>query len=186
MKLSDYVPDIYEINLQFNNIINSEEIELEKLKKLIRQAFENNFIKTSNLQGIKDFENILNIQADPETEDIEFRRERLFSRLTTKPPFTERFMQNKLNEIMGEGNWRYDIVYNDYTLDIYALHPGKLWFNELYHLMEVIIPCNILWTIHIYSIIWQAVLDNTESWNDITEMTWQEVMEGEWLEDGAI
>lgn len=188
MKISDYFPDIYNKNLQFINIANSEEKEFENLKDKIRQSFDNTFIITSNSNGLQNFENLMNIFPDLENEDLEFRRNRLFIRLQTKPPFTEKFMQRKLDDIMGANNWRYEIIYNDYTLDIYALHPGKQWYNELFHLLETIVPCNILWTIHIYNIIWQVVLDNTTSWNDLKEknLTWEEVMEGEWVEDVTI
>ena len=94
-------------------------------------------------------------------------------------------MQNKLNELLGQNNWRYDIVYNDYTLDIYSLRPGKIWLNELKALLQKIMPCNILWTIHIYSITWQAVYDNVDTWQDLYDLnlTWQEVMEGEWIDE---
>ena len=33
MKVSDYLPDLYNKNLEMNNIINSEEVELETILK---------------------------------------------------------------------------------------------------------------------------------------------------------
>lgn len=183
MKVNKLLPNLYNNNIEMKAIVNAENIEFEEVfEAQIQNNFKNTFIATANLDGIERFEKLLNIDANPETEDIEFRRQRLFNRLNTNPLFTERYLQEKLNEIIGENIWYYEIEYNDYTLDIYITRPGKAWLEELTKLLEKIMPCNIEWTIHIYAITWQAVKDNTTTWNDLIEMTWQEVMEGEWID----
>ena len=106
-------------------------------------------------------------------------------RISRSSIYTERYLQQKLDELLKPGNWTYDINYNNYTLDIYSLRPGKLWLNELRALLEKIMPCNILWTIHIYAITWQAVKDNTTKWQDLLtkNLTWEQTMEGEWVDE---
>lgn len=186
MKINNLVPKLYNNNVEMNAIINSEAKEFEQIAELqIQTNFENTFIKIADEEGITRFEKLFNIVANPQTENLEFRRQRLWNRLNTSPIYTERYLQNKLNELLGQNNWRYDIVYNDYTLDIYSLRPGKIWLNELKALLQKIMPCNILWTIHIYSITWQAVYDNVDTWQDLYDLnlTWQEVMEGEWIDE---
>lgn len=185
MKINNLVPKLYNNNIEMNSIINSEDKEFEEILKLnIRNSFENTFIATADETGIAQFESLFNIGANPETEDIEFRRQRLWNRLNTSPLYTERWLQNKLNEILQEGNWRYEIDYNNYTLDIYSLRPGKLWLNELTNLLKKIMPCNIVWTIHIFALTWRGVLENTTKWQDLIDdnLTWQEVKEGEWVD----
>lgn len=184
MKIKELMPHIYNNNLEMNAILDAENFELEDILKLqIKGQFNNTFIIKSDIEGIRKFEDLFDIKANEELEDLEFRRQRLLNRMQTKSPFTERYLQIKLDEILGKGRWSYDIVYNDYTLDIYSLTPGKLWLNELKNLLEKIIPCNIVWTIHIYSIIWNVVKENTQTWNDLIDMdlTWEQVMEGEWV-----
>lgn len=186
MKVNKLLPKLYNNNVEMNALTNSEDKEFsEVLEVKIRTTFKNTFIATANLEGIEAFENLMNIGADPTTEDIEFRRQRLWNRLNTNPIFTERYLQNKLDELLGSGNWSYDIDYNNYTLDIYSLRPGKIWLNELVKVLEKIMPCNIEWTIHIYNITWQAVFDNIDTWQDLYDLnlTWQEIMEGEWIDE---
>lgn len=186
MRIFDYVPEIYKYNIDYLNIISSEEKELEgKLKHYIKQEFENNFIKLADIEGIRKFEVLFNIKPNEDLEDLEFRRQRLFNRLTSRPPFTEKFLQRRLTEILGEDNWEYNMNYNTYTLDIYTLRPGRLWLQEFIDFMTVTIPCNILWTLYIYSIIWQAVLDNANDWQYLVDanLTWEDVMYGEWIEN---
>lgn len=183
MKINKLLPNLYNNNIEMNAIANAEDKEFELVfEAQIQTNFENTFIATADLAGIERFEILFGIEADPETEDIEFRRQRLWNRLNTTPLFTYRYLRMKLDELIGVGNWYDILIYNDYTLDIYVTRPGKAWLNELRKLLEKIMPCNIVWTIHIYAITWQAVKDNTTSWNDLTEMTWQEVMEGEWID----
>lgn len=183
MKVNKLLPNLYNNNIEMNAIANAEDKEFELVfEAQIQNNFENTFIATADLAGIERFEILFGIEADPETEDIEFRRQRLWNRLNTTPLFTYRYLVSKLNELIGVGNWYEVLNFNAYTLDIYVTRPGKAWLNELRKLLEKIVPCNIVWTIHIYAITWQAVKDNTTSWNDITEMTWQEVMEGEWID----
>lgn len=186
MKLNNYMPDLYNNNIEMKAIIEAEELDFEEILKVeIRNSFEDNFIKIADSDGLLRFERLFNINPDLENEDLEFRRQRLWNRLNTSPLYTERVLQQKLNELLKPDNWSYNINYNNYTLDIYSLRPGKLWLIELREWLKKIMPCNILWTIHIYSITWQAVLDNTISWNDLIEkdLTWQQVMEGEWIDE---
>lgn len=186
MKINNLVPKLYNNNVEMNAIINTEKKEFEEILDIeIRTDFDNTFIKIADENGITRFEKLFNIVANPETEDLEFRRQRLWNRLNTSPIYTEKYLQTKLDDILKPGNWRYDISYNDYTLDIYSLRPGKIWLNELVALLKKIMPCNILWTIHIYSITWQAVFENVNTWQDLYDLniTWQEVMEGEWIDE---
>ena len=178
MRVNKLLPTLYNNNVEMNAIVDVEDIEFEQVfEAQIQINFENTFIATANINGIERFENLLNIEADPKTEDIEFRRQRLWNRLNTNPLFTEKYLQQKLDEIIGENSWYYEIAYNNYTLDIYITRPGKTWLNELIKLLEKAMPCNIELIIHIYAITWQVVKDNTTSWNDLAEMTWQEVKE---------
>lgn len=185
MKLNNYVPKIYNNNREMNAIINAEEKDFEQILKLqIRNSFKNNFINTADSDGLTRFEALFSITPDLENEDLEFRRQRLWNRINSNPIYTETYLKTKLDELLKPGNWSYEINYNEYTLDIYSLRPGKLWLNELKALLEKIMPCNIVWTIHIYAITWRAVKDNTKSWQDLKtkNLTWQQVMEGEWID----
>lgn len=182
MKINKLLPNLYNNNIEMNAIVNAENTEVEEVFEIqIKNNFDNTFIAMADLNGIERFEDLFGIEADPTIEDIEFRRQRLFNRLNTTPLFTEKYLQEKLDEIIGKDIWYYNINYNNYTLDIYITRPGKAWLDELRKLLQKIMPCNIVWTIHIYSITWQAVYDNTTSWNDLINLTWQEVMEGEWI-----
>ena len=73
MKISDYLPSLYKNNLEMNNIILTEENELENGLKLdIDNSFLNSFISTANEKGISQYEEIFGIKPNPETETLDF------------------------------------------------------------------------------------------------------------------
>jgi hypothetical protein len=178
------MPDLYKNNLEMLNIINSEEAELEdNLKPNIENSFKNTFILTANLKGIEQYEKLFDIQPDALNESEEFRKARVLNRLITQIPYTERYLTQKLNEMLGEGTWNYEINYNDYTLVITSIIPGRAWLNELNNFLKRIIPCNISYSVEIYSATWSLIKDNFSTWKAIYDenMTWQELMDAEWL-----
>ena len=193
MNINKLIPQLYNNNVEMNELINSENIEFnELLVTQIETSFKNNFIATADSDGLTKFENLLGLPIitldeleDPSEENLlNMRRTRLWNRINYSPVYTENWLKAKLDEILKPGNWRYEISYNNYTLDIYSLRPGKFWLNELVAILEKIMPCNIVWTIHIYTLTWQAVFEHVATWQDLYELdlTWQEVMEGEWID----
>ena len=91
MKLSDLMPDLYNNNLEMSNIIYTEENELENnIKTDIDNAFIDNFANKATENGISNFEKMLNIKPNLDVEDLEFRRQRVLSRLISSIPYTEK------------------------------------------------------------------------------------------------
>lgn len=196
MNLRKYLPQIYNDNAEMNAIMVSEDKELIELKAYIRKSFNDNFIKTATETGVANYENILNIIPDLTTEDLQFRKERVLNRLISHIPFTERYLQAKLDIIIGRNtnsdftpynqdntNWYYIINYNNYTLDIYITQPGRSWLRELEYFCENTIPCNIDWHIHVFHATWKAVKEYYDTWGDVNDdnATWQDVLDGSWL-----
>lgn len=182
MKISNYLPNLYKNNVEMNNIIYSEEQEFEnRIKQDINNRFNDTFAIKATEKGISKFETLLGIKSDSIKESINFRRTRIINRLVSSIPFTETFLINQLDNILGKGNWSYNIDYNNYTLDVYSLLPGDEWYQELLSFFTRIVPCNIQWKVTIYSATWNQVLNKFETWNDISNMTWEEVMNGEWV-----
>lgn len=183
MIINDYLPKMYDDNIEMQAIADSETIEFEKnLKSNIDNSFNNNFTSSMNLQGLERFEKILNIDPNEDTETVEFRKHRVINRLTTNIPFTERFLQIRLDEILGKDQWEYEIDYNNYYIHIRTLVPGNSWFIELMDFFNKIIPCNMEWELTLFAVNWQAIKDNF-TWQSIidSDLNWQELTNGTWL-----
>ena len=144
--LSSFVPSFYDGVLEMDAIIGAEENIMDIVRKEISSIFANTFVLTSDESGVIMFEKMLNISADIQTEDLEFRKQRIINRLSMSPPFTFRFLKQKLDEIIGPGAWKAYIDYSNYTLYVESSAVDQNWYYEMEFTINRIKPCNIVFT----------------------------------------
>lgn len=143
-RLDSFLPTVYKDIVEMEDIMNSEESIMDIARKEMVAAFANTFVFTSDESGVIMFEKMLNIMADPQNEDLEFRRQRVLNRLSMFPPFTFNFLKQKLNEIIGAGLWTAYIDFNSYTLYIEASATNQNWYSEVEFTINRIKPCNLV------------------------------------------
>ena len=115
----------------------------QSLAKLERAQL-NQFILTADEETISVYEKMFSILANPTTETLQFRRERILNRMSLQPPFTMRWLQNKLDGIIGVGKWNAYVDYANRTLYIESFVVNQQWFNELRITINRIKPCNLV------------------------------------------
>ena len=142
--LGSFVPHIYKDVTEMDALIDAEQKQLSFAQTEASQAFANTFVLTANYEGIEMFEMMLGIIADPTTESLEFRRQRVLNRITLAPPFTFRFLKKKLDDIIGKGAWNAYVDFNNYTLYVESFVVNQQWFNELRITINRIKPCNLV------------------------------------------
>ena len=104
----------------------------------------NQFILTADEQGIAAYEERLGILPDLATEDLEFRRLRLLNRNQTKPPFTLEYLQERLDDLLGESGYLLTMDYPNYTLSMeLSLDDAKL-YKEIALTISSVKPANIV------------------------------------------
>ena len=143
--LKNNVPSIYNGIQDMEQIINSEQQEIDNLYGEMKLAYNRQTVINADEAGIKLYENLLNINSDSETESLDFRKEKVILQLTTAPPFSFNFLLQQLDNIAGIGNYKAWVDFNNYTLYVQSETSNKLWFNELSVLLARIKPANILY-----------------------------------------
>lgn len=141
MKLLDYLPLVFKGIKEFKEICKSEDIELEKIKKIIENEIDNQFIITSDLQGIKRFEKMLNI-IPLDNESLEERRFKVLTRWNNEIPYTFKVLVNKLNAICGVDG--YKIKIKDLTVTVLIELVNKNQFEEVKRLLIQLCPANLI------------------------------------------
>lgn len=141
--LAKYYPIIYKDVLETDHLVSTENELFDELDSLTLEVEQNQFILTANARGLTIYENMLNIIANPQSDTIQFRRERIINRLSTIAPFTIRELRNKLDQLLGKDNYIIDLVHQEYKLNIttYIGVYGKL--DELIRTLFVMIPVNL-------------------------------------------
>lgn len=142
--LKSYVPTYYKDVQEMDALMETEQPIMTAYQSEMIRAFQNTFVLTADVEGIETFEYMLGIIANPNTEDLEFRRARILNRLQMSPPFTFRFLKNRLNEIIGPGKYKAYIDFDKYTLYVESSASDQNWFTELQFTINQIKPCNIV------------------------------------------
>ena len=137
-------PSVYNGILEISVLSETDDVLLDRALAKLERAQLNQFILTADEETISVYEKMFSILANPTTETLQFRRERILNRMSLQPPFTMRWLQNKLDEIIGVGKWNAYVDYANRTLYIESFVVNQQWFNELRITINRIKPCNLV------------------------------------------
>lgn len=137
-------PSVYDGVLEISVLSETDDVLLDQALAKLERAQLNQFILTADEETISVYEKMFSILANPATETLQFRRERILNRMSLQPPFTMRWLQNKLDEIIGVGKWNAYVDYANRTLYIESFVVNQQWFNELRITINRIKPCNLV------------------------------------------
>ena len=117
-ELCKLLPPWYREVLDYQAICQAEQPVFQDIKMQMQAVLDNFFPQTMDVSAVEQWEDTLHILADPDSETLDFRRQRIINRISTKPPFTLQFLYNKLDELVGKGMWSVSIDYPGYTIYI--------------------------------------------------------------------
>ena len=144
--LKRYLPNIYKDVLEMGELTSTEDLLFHELQTETEKVKNNQFVLTSDITGIEQYEKMLNIIPNPSTESIEFRVDRIINRLAMTPPFTFPFLKKKLDEIIGIGRWEAYMDYANYILYVESSATNQIWFHEILVTINRLKPVNIVFT----------------------------------------
>lgn len=140
--LIDYLPDLFANISEFKTLLESENTTIQELWQTIMQSLDNQFILTSDIQGIERWERMLSIIPDS-GDDLETRRYRCLTAVSLSELSTIRKLQEKLETICGSGNVEMTFESDKYTLHIQIQNNlEKATMIENYILESI--PANIV------------------------------------------
>ena len=170
-QICKYIPTWYKPIEEYQQICQTESAQLETLAAAIYAVKENFYFQTMNLDGVEMWESALGIIPNPQTEDLEFRRARVLNRITTKPPFTLGFLHQKLDELIGPGEWTVTVDYPNYTLYIESAAQNQLYATEVAFTINRIKPAHIIYVNKPYIqsglLLNETITSATRQWNYI-------------------
>lgn len=129
----------------YQEICQTETAQLEILAGSINAVAQNFFFQTMDESSVARWEQAIGITPNPQTEDLQFRRDRVLNRISTKPPFTLGFLYQKLNMLLGAGNYEIEVDYPNYTLYVKSSAQNQLYAQEISYTINTIKPCHIVY-----------------------------------------
>lgn len=137
---------VYDNNLEIDTIARAEADLFDELDVNFNDFGDNQYIATANLSGIEEYERMYGIVADTITESLEFRRARIIARLSAVPPYTMIFFRNRLDSIIGEGNYETYVDYNNHILFVNAVTADQAWYHELFVFVNQVKPASLIFS----------------------------------------
>lgn len=144
-RIMPYWPEYYHDVIDFIQIAQTEDVELDNMTTAIQQLFDDQFVLTSSVQAIKRRELMLGIQADPTTESLEFRKQRILNRYQTTPPFTVRWLQEQLDRLVGPGMTIVSVDVENFILYVTTNIENANIFKEVLHTIQTVKPANLVY-----------------------------------------
>lgn len=176
VKMKRYFPRFYDGYVEIDAIIDTEDKAFEEIGANFRRAINNQFIKLADETGISAYEVLFDVIADPSTETLEERRDRLLNRVSVIPYYTTIFLRNRLDSLIGAGLYNLIIDYDNYTLYLESAAKNQLYYNEIAVLMSNIKPCNIVF-INMPLVLQQIFVSEQVN---VSKLTYNYVLGGQW------
>ena len=139
------LPPWYREVLDYQQICLTEQQQFEGLADEIIGVADNFFFQTMDEGAVSMWEQVFQIVPNPSTESLDFRRARVLNRITTRPPYTLGFLYQKLDELIGPGEWTVTVDYPNYTLYIESAAQNQNYATELAFTINRIKPAHIVW-----------------------------------------
>ncbi|MDT2303114.1 DUF2313 domain-containing protein [Paenibacillus larvae] len=139
------MPDYYRDIREFEELMKTlgEEARLLEIEK--ERLLNNQFVLSSDEGAIKRRETELGIQSDPKQESLDFRKKRIINRYSTKPPFTIRYLQERLDYLIGRGRANASVDPQDFVLKVRTKINDASVFREVEHTVHSIKPANLVY-----------------------------------------
>lgn len=176
-RMLTYLPDYYGEVLDFIQLARTEDRELDQLEGAVEQLFADQFVETAGLQAIKRRERMLGIQADPNVETLEFRKQRILNRYRTKPPFTVRWLQEQLDRLVGPGMTIVSVDPERFMLYVTTSIENANVFKEVQYTLQTVKPANMVYqqntALHDQIGLEEQVASRSVTWNYKLDGSWQ-------------
>lgn len=172
--LIEYLPYIVRKYDIFQAITTGEQPEFDIVWNNADIIREEQYIVTAKDIGLHRWERILGI-LPKDTDTIEYRRDRILSRLNEKLPYTLKQLRKLLEVLCGKDNFA--LYLNAYTLYVSVSVVAKRRFGDVQSLVERMTPQNIVLDIQQQCNTWGDVKTQCKSWREVRTKTWRYVKE---------
>lgn len=166
-KLIDYLPQVIAEVKDYQELMKTEQAEIEKLWQKAHQALDNQFIESTDEQGIARYELMLNIEPKA-ADDLEIRQFRVLSRYNEQLPYTYAKMVERLKALCGESGVKVESQGLSLTVKVELTAKGKV--DEVKELLDRMIPANIVVDVSLLYNQWKQV--KGLKWGQVKNRTW--------------
>lgn len=166
-KLIDYLPSVVAEVKDYQELMKTEQVEIENLWQKAYQGLDNQFVDSTDENGIARYELMLNIHPKV-TDDLELRQFRVLSRFNEQLPYTYTKMIEQLKALCGKDGVRAEL--NGLSLSVKVELTAKGKVDEVKELLNRMIPANVVVDVSLLYNQWKKA--KRLKWGQVKGMTW--------------
>ena len=136
------LPAYFKVILDFQALMDTEEIELSQFEEYLQRVYDNLFIQTADAATIAYHESLFNIVATS-SESMEYRRLRVINRYNNVTPLTMVALRERLNALVGYENYDIDMDYPNYALSVIVRNASSTIVYEILNMLILMVPAHI-------------------------------------------
>ena len=143
--MKEYIKYLPEFLKDFKEITCIDKVENQVLNdewQRFHNIEQNQWIKTADDEGLKRYEKMLGLSGGGNSLDV--RRSSVLIKYNNNFIYTYYMFKNYLSNICGEGNYDFEVDYNEYTVYIKLGLNVKFLYNTVESHARFIIPANMV------------------------------------------
>ena len=142
-----YLPELLQPIQDFQGLNDAYKAELKDLYEACAALFDDQFISTASATILAKWENHLGILPNA-TDTLDERRFRILAKLNDTPPYTERYLKNKLVELCSDGEFELEIDIPNYTVRVGVTVNSPANTDTIYAWLRELLPANLLLSVY--------------------------------------
>ncbi|GAP04874.1 putative phage tail protein [Fructobacillus tropaeoli] len=149
IRLNELVPSYYTDVLEMNTLMRVEQLQIDNLLDSINHFAGNQFVMTSDKDGIAVWEEFVGINVRP-TYDLETRKYDVLARLLPAKPITIRYLRDVISALNIDANITVDPAKFHVTVNLFTTDPNAA--KRLQSLLNGMLPSNMTFTALNYNV----------------------------------
>lgn len=147
-KLIHYLPPYMQEYLEMQTIMDTEQVEVDRLWLETENALSDQFILEVTENGIIRWESMLGI-SPKDTDTLDERRFRILTKLNQELPFTMTKLKEALTTLCGADGFYIDLQANQYHIVVKLALSNENNYQEVVDLLKKMVPANLIQTVMI-------------------------------------
>ena len=147
-KLIDYLPHFMQDYVEMQEIMKTEQTEVDRLWFEIENAFADQFIQEATERGVKRWETMFGI-SPKDTDTLDERKFRILTKLNQELPYTLRKLEQTLTNLCGEDGYSISIDSANYQVLVKLGLSNENNYVEVQKILEKMIPANMTQVVQI-------------------------------------
>ena len=141
--LLSYQSKIIQEIREFKVLSEVESPQHECVWQAVEDAINDQFATTLTDNGCNRWESIMEINTK-DTDDLDFRRFRILSKLNEQLPYTYRMLELQLRTLCGDNGYTMVLRNNEYTLVVKIALTSKNKYSDVESTLRKYVPANIV------------------------------------------